>query len=146
MISYGSNKLHQCIVDFFNDTLDKKSIDSSWLHIFFTMIPKDGDLTMVKNWRPIAILKVLYKLFARLLYERLYQHLDSFQCADQHAYRKNFSIEDPLFVFEMLTSKAREFNVDLWAASLDLSKAFDTLKHSYIFDALRKPNVEEGYI
>eukprot|EP00973_Karenia_brevis_P063554 8831217-Karenia_brevis.AAC.1 len=79
------------------------------------MVPKDGNLAEVSNWRPIAVLKVLYKVFARLIFNRLAPQLDHLQCADQHAYRKNFSIDDPLYVFEILSSKALEYNVPLWA-------------------------------
>ena len=110
------------------------------------MIPKSGNLKEVHNWRPIALLDIFYKLFARLVYDRLYPVLNNAQCSVQHAYRHSYSIEDPLHVFEMMTSKCNEYDIEFWAASIDLRKAFDRLKHDCIFKALRFQNVPEEYI
>ena len=110
------------------------------------MIPKKGNLREAKNWRPIAILRVLYKIFARMLYARIMPTLESCQCADQCAYRKTFCIEDALYVIEVLSSRCREFQMPLWMASLDLSKAFDRVNINAVLNTLREQGVEEGYV
>ena len=146
MIKYGSDNLKRQILSFFNEFLHHDFIEQSWLHTLFTMIPKTGDLSVVQNWRPIAILDIFYKVFSRLLYERLYPILNQAQCSDQHAYRKSYSVEDPLYVFECLTSRCNEYTLELWAASLDLSKAFDKIKHSFLFEALKDQGISSEYI
>eukprot|EP00973_Karenia_brevis_P050781 7053830-Karenia_brevis.AAC.1 len=45
-----------------------------------------------------------------------------------------------------MVSKALEFNVEFWCASLDLSKAFDTINHSFLFQALAVQNIPSSYI
>ena len=124
MIKYGSQKLKNQILVFFNNFLNNHYVEQSWLHTLFSMIPKSGNLKEVHNWRPIALLDIFYKLFARLVYDRLYLVLNNAQCSDQHAYRHSYSIEDPLHVFEMLTSKCNEYDIEFWAASIDLRKVF----------------------
>ena len=59
----------------FNQILRYGRIDDSWHHTIFRMLPKDGDLSDVSNWRPIATLPILYKIFAKILYYHLNSEL-----------------------------------------------------------------------
>lgn len=44
----------------------------SWTEAIISLIPKEGqDLTNVKNYRPISLLCADYKLFSKILAERL---------------------------------------------------------------------------
>ena len=47
------------------------------------MVPKSGDLQQTKNWRPIAIIKTTYKMFAKMLHDRLQPLLETEQSMDQ---------------------------------------------------------------
>ena len=72
--------------------------------------------------------------------------LESFQSSVQCACRKLFYIEDALYVIEILSSRCREFQMLLWMASLDLSKAFDRVNIDTVLNTLREQGVEEGYV
>ena len=71
LLKYGNDALKEEILACFNRILYHLRIDSSWHQSIFRMLPKDGDLSDVGNWRPIAILPILYKVFAKMLYFRL---------------------------------------------------------------------------
>ena len=43
-----------------------------WKHTTISVIHKSGDTGLPNNYRPISIIPLLYKLFARLLYNRLW--------------------------------------------------------------------------
>ena len=105
-----------------------------------------GDLKDASNWRPIAILPILYKIFARLLYQRLQPILEMEQSDDQFGFREKRRIEDVFSILENLVGKTNEWNLPLWMASIDLRKAFDRILHVPLFDALRVQCVPEGYI
>ena len=91
------------------------------------------DLTDIGNWRPIVFLPVLYKLFARMLYNRISPSLFRVQSAGQHAFTHDIRIEDALLCAELTTEYALEFHGPLWLLSMDLRKAFDIIDHSGIF-------------
>ena len=55
---------------------------------------KKGDPKLPSNYRPIAILPLLYKLFSRMLCARLEERILGQQSVDQAAYRKGYSTED----------------------------------------------------
>ncbi|TWW77693.1 Transposon TX1 uncharacterized 149 kDa protein ORF 2 [Takifugu flavidus] len=48
-----------------------------------SLIPKKGDLALLKNWRPVALLCTDYKLLSKVLANRLKNHLDLLVHRDQ---------------------------------------------------------------
>ena len=68
MIKYSSDKMKIEILKNFNLVVHSGVFPENRHHTIFQMLPKEGDVTQVKNWWPIAILPIMYKLFARLLY------------------------------------------------------------------------------
>eukprot|EP00973_Karenia_brevis_P019828 2718821-Karenia_brevis.AAC.1 len=146
MIQHGSSKLHHHILIEFNKALHSGNFDTTWHRTLFQMLPKSGDLEEVANWRPIAILPILYKLFSKLIFMRISNPLDQHQCYDQVGFRKGFWIEDALSVFDSVSNLSSEFNQDIWIASMDLRKAFDRIEFDPLFEALREHGVSEGYI
>ena len=118
---------------------------ASWSHSVISVIHKSGDATQPQNYRPISIIPMLYKLFSKLLYRRLYPILDGAQCKDQAGFRKNYSTIDHTFVFSMLYEKSEEFNLNTWIAAIDFKKAFDSIDQEYLWKALKEQNVPSGY-
>ena len=146
MIKDSSDMFKQKLVDVYNHILRSGDIDESWHTILFTMLPKSGDLQDPSNWRPIAILPILYKIFSRLLYHRLKTFLDPEQSDEQYGFQKDKRIEDVFCVLENVIGKCIEFEVPLWMVSLDMRKAFDRIEFTPLFEALRSQHVPEGYI
>ncbi len=59
-----------------------------------TLLPKKGDLTLIKNWRPVAILCSEYKLIAKCLANRLNKVLHTIIHKDQSYCIKDRCISD----------------------------------------------------
>ena len=110
------------------------------------MLPKNGDLTDPGNWRPIAVLKTLYRLLSRMIYNRIRPHLQPQQPPDQYGFQPDASIEETLLVVECVSSRSLEWHVPVLMASLDLRKAFDKVDHSSLFSALRIQQLPECYV
>ena len=105
-----------------------------------------NDLQQTKNWRPIAILKITYKIFAKMLHDRLQPLLETEQSMDQVGFRRGTGIDHALAVFETVCGRSIEWNSEIWFASLDLTKAFDRIEHNQLFQALREQHVPQPYI
>ena len=147
MIKQGNDALHQHLLQLYNDILKPDAIPpQQWRHTTITIIYKSGDPTMPQNYRPIAIIPLLYKLFARLLYNRLETLLDKQQTPDQAGFRHNFSTEDHLYTLTVLHEQAAEWQLNLWVAAIDFKKAFDSINHDKLWQALNEQHVPTAYI
>lgn len=146
MFKQASRQFLECLLEAFNRMLAAGELDSSWRRTLFTMIPKSGDRKDPANWRPIAVLRVSYKMFSRLVHDRLKPILEQHQSPDQRGFRPKCMAEDAFLVFEGVTSKSIEWNLPLWMASLDLKKAFDRVEYPALFEALRAQGVPSEYL
>ena len=118
----------------------------SQTHSLISVIHKSEDAMQPQNDRLIFIIPMLYKLFSKLVYKRLYPILGQGQCRDQAGFHTNYSTVDHMFVFSMLYEKSREFNLNTWVAAIDFKKAFDSIDQAYLWKALEEQNVADGYI
>ena len=104
------------------------------------------DTSVASNWRPIAILKVTYKIFSKMLCSRLQPLHESYQSPDQVGVRPHRGTDHAFAVFDTICGKSVEWKCNLWFASLDVKKAFDRMEHNALFAALAKQGVESSYI
>ena len=89
------------------------------------------------NWRPVAILSITYKTFARLAHDRIKHQLEAYQSEDQFGFRAGRSTAHALLILESMLSKGVEYNVPVWVLMIDLQKAFDRVDHKALFNAPR---------
>ena len=135
------------ILDVFNDVLGmKEGPPDTWKRTRLVVIFKKSDPTLPKNYRPIASLRILYKLFSRMVCNRLTPIIMTTQGVEQAAYRKGFSTVDHLLTTVLVIERSWEFKVPLWIAMVDFEKAFDTVEHEPLWRVLRSNSVPEHYI
>ena len=145
MIMSGSYCLDMVLVRMFNSLLRYGQFPSEWQTLFFVMLPKPGQPMDVNNWRPIAILSVIYKVFAKLLCLRLQPILSAQQASEQMGFMPNRSVDDALVVVESMIGKSLESDFPLWIVSVDLRQAFDRIEYNALFDALSEQGVPIAY-
>ena len=116
----------------FNEIAQQEDVTSkSWRRIRIQVIHKKGDTEDPGNYRPICGLPILYKLFATVFYARLAPSLHKIQPPDQAGFRPKHRCEDHLTVFRILEQQCQEWCVLLYISTIDFTKAFDSIKHSY---------------
>ena len=119
----------------FNEVIKRNNFTpEEWKKVKIKVIYKKGDVEDVSNYRPICSLPAKYKLFSTILYGRLYPMLDQNQAEDQAA------------TYRMLEQKCQEWRIKMWTATVDFMKAFDSISHNSIWEALLSCNVDHGYV
>ena len=119
------------ILEVFNDVLRPAGeVPSTWRSSRLVVIFKKGDPALPSNYRPIAIVPILYKLFSRMLCGRIKSSITGQQSVDQAAYRNGFSTEDHLLALTLLLETCAEWNLHLWLGLVDFEKAFNTVEHA----------------
>ena len=101
------------------------------------LIPKKGDLTDIKNWRPISLLNTDYKLLAHVLANRLQIILPSIISKNQSGYLKGRNISLNIrSTFDIIQNIENENSSGL-LAFLDFEKAFDKLDWTFLGRCLK---------
>ena len=98
----------------------------------FNLLPQTRKAKSTPDFRPIAVVKLLYKPIAYLVLGRIEATLDVGQPEEQHGFRAG-CIEEHLLCLHLARDKtftrcANVIRVPMWVVSLDSSKAFDKVK------------------
>ena len=97
-----------------------------------TLFFKNGDRTLLKNWRPISFLTTDYKVLTKTLANRLQQVLPTIIHSDQTASIKGMTIHDNTRLFHDVLAYANETNTPLAFISVDQLKALDRVSHAFL--------------
>ena len=131
----------------FNEIIKSNNFTpEEWKKVTIKVIHKKSDVENVSNYRPICSLPALYKLFSTILYGRFYPVLDQRQAEDQAGFRKTYQTTDHLASCRLIEQKCHEWRIKMWTATVDFTKAFDSISHKSIWEALKSCNVDHGYI
>ena len=117
-----------------------------WKKVTIKVIHKKGDVENVSNYRPICSLLASYKLFSTILYGRLYPVLDQKQAEDQAGFRKFYQTKDYFATYRLIEQKCHEWRIKMWTASVDFTKAFDSISHKSIRKALKACDIKHHHI
>ena len=141
------DETREMVRQLFNEIIKRNNFTpEEWKKVKIKVIHKKGDVENVSNYRPICSLPALYKLFSTILYGRLFPMLDQRQAEDQAGFRKTYQTTDHLATYRLIEQKCHEWRIKMWTATVDFTKAFDSISHKAIWEALKSCNVDHECI
>ncbi|KAG1045508.1 hypothetical protein G6F43_011259 [Rhizopus delemar] len=102
------------------------------------LLAKKGNLTNLKNWRPISLINCDAKIYTRIINSRMRQVISSIINRCQTGFMPNRFITESGLVLNMVTEHARWCNRNDIALLLDQEKAYDRVHSSYLRAAMLK--------
>ena len=106
-----------------------KCADVSSLH-------KQKESTVKKNYRPISVLPTVSKVFERLLVKQVEAHIEQYFSTLLCGFRKGYNTQQALVRFLEKTKLCIDVGGKVGAVMMDLSKAFDCLRHDLLIAKL----------
>ncbi|CAD6200218.1 unnamed protein product [Caenorhabditis auriculariae] len=146
LLKAGGDSLYRLLARHFSKYLSEASIPEQWKTSKTILIPKKGDLTDLNNFRPISLLSVVYKLFTKVIVNRLEKQLDNFQPPSQAGFRRNYSCLDHIHALTQVVERHREHQMPLALAFVDYYKAFDSVEINAVLNALASAGVATKYV
>lgn len=108
-------------------------------HTYICLVPKIESPTQVKDFRPISLCNIAYKLISKIMADRLKPWLHILISEFQSAFIPGRLITDNIIVtHELLHSlRTKKIKSPFMALKLDIAKAFDKVEWTYIEAMLR---------
>ena len=123
-----------------NMSIRMTHIPMEWKKAKVSLIPKDGDLTDINNFRPIAILPVVSKIMGHVIHSQTMSYLEENNILDVHqdGFRKNNSttattatmLDD---IYNNINNKQLTYSI-----FIDFRKAFYSINHEILLNKLGK--------
>jgi exonuclease III len=115
----------------------KKTLIDSFRTATIRLIPKKGDASNIKNWRPISLLNCFYKIVARAVNNRLKKFVDRITSRAQKGFTSSRYIHEVIINLSQTISYSKKHNINGAIVSIDQAKAFDSILHGYVNAAFR---------
>ncbi|XP_026420067.1 uncharacterized protein LOC113316049 [Papaver somniferum] len=110
------------------------------------LLPKERGENTLRNFRPIGLSNLFFKIFTKILATRLGGVLDNLISEEQVAFMKGKNIHENIsLASEMVNGtqiKRKDGNVGL---KLDITQAFDTVSWTFILEVFRRYGFSESW-
>ena len=94
---------------------------------FITLLPKNNEIELLKNWRPISLLCVDYKILTKIISNRLKPTLDITISKEQTCGIRNQSIFSSLFTIQELIHHSTKKDIKAYIISINQEKRLTKL-------------------
>ncbi|UYV71607.1 hypothetical protein LAZ67_8003842 [Cordylochernes scorpioides] len=133
----------------FNRIINSGSYPLIWSKSIIHPIFKSGDRDNPSNYRGIALISNLSKLFTSILKSRLRNWIEgrSIIPENQAGFRKGYSCQDHIFtLLSLIQLTLRRKRRKLYAFFVDLKKTFDTVPHSLLWSKLGELGLDFRFV
>ena len=135
-----------CVYEMVMKVLEDGRMPESMLKSVIVLLYKKGDKHELKNWRPISLLNVDYKVVAKVLANRLRAVAEKLVGEEQVCAVPGRSIAESLVSLRDVLWLCKERRQEVAVLAVDFEKAFDRASHEFMFKVLRRMGIPEVLI
>lgn len=142
MLKHGGYLMLNSLGKLFNFILNSGTFRQSWNESYLVLLYKSGNRLDPSNYRGISITSNLGKLFNRIIHTRLLEFVKSMSLISENqiGFKENCRTSDHLFSIKTIIDHYKSKKV--YAAFIDLRKAFDTVWREGLFYKLLNSNTK----
>ncbi len=121
------------LLNYANYAFETGRLTNSFRTADIKMIPKKGgDLSKIKNWRPISLLNCFYKCISRAFARRLKKYMNKLTPCAQKGYANGRYCQEVLMSMIDTIETCKNNGTKGAMLCLDIQKAFDSISHGYL--------------
>ncbi|KAL9986569.1 hypothetical protein ACROYT_G000737 [Oculina patagonica] len=129
------------LIDCLNEAYHRGEMSISQRRGVISLLPKKNkDTLLLKNWRPITLLNIDYKIATKCIGKRLEKVLPTLINNDQTGYVKNRFIGENIRLISDVIEFYEKKQLPGMLLFIDFEKAFDSLEWKYLFKVLELMN------
>ena len=134
------------LTDTIKQSLSRGKLPASQREAIVTCLYKKGEPTDIRNWRPISLLNIDYKIMTKALANRLTKTLPHIISNEQTAGIPGRTIFENLSYNRDILKYSKENEVKGCVVSVDQVKAFDRVDWNYMLETLKKFGFGDKFI
>ena len=140
LLKLASEEISIILCNLFNKIIEHGIYPSALKRAVITAIHKKGSKIDICNYRPISVLKVIDKIFEKLLYSRLEKFFLKFNLFSENQFGFTKGKDTGIAVTKLIHEITSHLDTNSYSLCIfaDLSKAFDTVNHSLLMAKLYK--------
>ena len=126
-----------------NSAFQSGTLPSAVKSSLITPVFKKGDESDTSNYRPMAVGEPLCRLYAAILNSRIVNWAESngLRAPCQAGFRPRLSTEHQLLALRRFIDRSRSQKQPLFAAFVDLKKAYDSVQHPLLWASLQRKGI-----
>ncbi|KAL3697349.1 hypothetical protein R1sor_011425 [Riccia sorocarpa] len=136
----------QDVIEFIHTFWETEILSWKQLTGVIKLIPKEGDRLKIKNWRPLQMLNLGYKIISKILANRLREVAGDFIDMEQKGFLKGRSISDNVLNFLLLQEWAEVEEQPAIFVKVDFEKAYDRVCHRYLWETMESMGFNAKFI
>jgi hypothetical protein len=130
------------VQDFNNNKLDLKMLNYG----VFTLVPKVREANSIKQYMPICLLNVDFKIFSKLLIDRITPLADKLIGENQTAFIRGRNILEGVVTLHEILHDFKRSGRQRVLLKIDFEKAYDKVKWGFLQDVLEKKGFPSKWI
>ena len=140
-------EIHILLLNLLNEIYLSKKPPAEWLVSILVPVHKKGSVSDTNNYRGLALMSVTAKLYNRILLVRIRQGLDTNLRYHQNGFRSERATSQHVLAARRIFEEIKDSSEGkLVAIFIDFSKAFDSVKWTWIRAVLLHYNVPEELV
>lgn len=141
LLKHGTEKLYRQLASLFQKCINGENLPEEWKTSYITTIHKKGNRELCDNYRGIAVLSTISRVYGKLVKKRIEDEYCDIEAEEQAGFRAGRSTVDHLFTITQIIEKKTARSQEIHLLYVDLKKAYDSVPQLKLWEALEKTNI-----
>ena len=146
LIKNGGLELYKYLHKLILNIWKYEKIPEEWTEAIIMPLFKKGDKQECSNYRGISLLNTAYKIFSKLVQQRLKPYTENIIKEHQAGFCTERSTTDQIYILKEIIAKNWEFNKNTHLLFIDFHKAFDSVIRNKLWEHMQKYGIPDKLI